>query len=390
MVNLFAKMRVSIAAAANLDASGAASVTITSMTSVKGGVTTTLACNSSAAVNKGSPKSRLLQQRLPQQQLPQQPRHLQAADSTTYTYTLVANSNTAAALQSSMASTATAQVALGGVLQAYANALETAKVSSLFTPVAPAEVVAASLTDVLSGFAAPVLTVSSPSTSPTVSPSPSPQPGSAQLSITVQLDNFPSTFVVSGALTSAGLSAIRNAIASSVSASCPACTTSVTQVRDATSGARLWGSARQLQTTVSLLVDYTVSGTSLAAITPVACSASAASAISSALQSNPALSGVKATQVSGCSSSSSSGSGFAQLLAGGPVAGVVIACIVGFIAFSFIYYRCVCRQPQPPKEAASTPGLTVRTSEPSQGVALEVTDDKSTSAGKSDKHADLL
>ena len=128
----------------------------------------------------------------------------------------------------------------------------------------------------------------------------------------------------------------------------------------------------------------------MAAITPVACSASAASAISSALQSNPALSGVKATQVSGCSSSSSSGSGFAQLLAGGPVAGVVIACIVGFIAFSFIYYRCVCRQPQPPKEAASTPGLTVRTSEPSQGVALEVTDDKSTSAGKSDKHADLL
>jgi hypothetical protein len=340
MVNLFAKMRASIATAANLDATGASSVTITSMTSVMDGVTTPpspLAFTSSDNVNKGSHTGRLLQQL---------PRRLQAG-STTFTYTLVANSNTAAALKSTLASSSTAEVALIGVRQAYANALETQKDSNLFSKVAPPEKVGVPDFQIIAPAPEVVSTSTGGSSSgggstgggnpvpPPSWPSAAPQPGtpgaSAPLAITVQLDNIPAAFVAFGALTSYGLSALTDAIASSVSAACPACTTRITQVRDTTSGAVLFRAVRRLQGTSSLLVDYTVTVPTGASASSIACSASSTGAISSAL-ANKGMAGVKASQVSGCGSAFN---GIGGPLTGGEIAAIVI-CVLAAVGGVYV------------------------------------------------------
>jgi hypothetical protein len=336
MVNLFAKVRTSIASAANLGTSSAASVTITSMSIG----TTSIAFTSSDTVNQGSPSRRELEQLL-------LPRGLQAA--TTFGFTLMGNSNSAAALQASLANPQVARE----VIQPVANAIATvADGSDIFARTEVAEVVAttAILESVQGAFRS---TVTPPSTTtggsgggggggssssggggsggdnpvpPPSWPSAPPQPAtpgaSAPLAITVQLDNIPAAFVAFGALTSYGLSALTDAIASSVSAACPACTTRITQVRDTTSGAVLFRAVRRLQGTSSLFVDYTVTVPTGVSASQIACSASSTGAISSAL-ANKGMAGVKA-QISSCGSTYE---GIGGPLTGGEIAAIAICAI---------------------------------------------------------------
>ena len=355
---LFQTLRTNIASVAGLGLSAAASVTITRMTTG----TASIAFSSSDAVNQGSSSST----RLLQQQLQQQPRRL--SDSTSFDYTVVTNSIAAATLQSAMSSPDNARnslLALPGsnILHVFANtqAAQAAGtdifLSSATLP--PGDQALANL----GFFATPVLTSTTSTTGGSSSggggggttggypvPPPSWPPGApppftpgapAPLAITLQLDNVPTTVVAFGALSSYGLSAITNAIATSVSAVCPACTTRVTLVRDASSGAVLFRALRRLQGMASsLLVDYTVTaptGASASSTTSLACSASATAAISSALASN-GIAGIKASQVSGCGTGSASGP-----LKDGEIAAIVICVLVAVVLAQWACAVFACR-----------------------------------------------
>jgi hypothetical protein len=359
MVALFQTLRTNIASVAGLGSSAAASVTITRMTTG----TKSIAFSSSDTVNQGS--SRLLKQ----QQLQQHPRRL--SDSTSFDYTVVTNSIAAATLQSAMSSPASAQNSLralpgSNILQVFANTQAAqAAGTNIFLSSATLPSGNQALAN-LGFFATPVLTSTASTTGGGSSgggggggggttggypvPPPSWPPGApppftpgapAPLAITLQLDNVPTTVVAFGALSSYGLSAITNAIATSVSAVCPACTTRVTLVRDASSGAVLFRALRRLQGMASsLLVDYTVTaptGASASSTTSLACSASATAAISSALASN-GIAGIKASQVSGCGTGSASGP-----LKDGEIAAIVICVLVAVVLAQWACAVFACR-----------------------------------------------